>query len=139
MVEGLTPKQRQQQEALKVLTDWCKWLAALETTAIGGIFFGISFLLKSPHPHLGFLVLPLAISAAFFCASIGGIAYLFYELPDIVEQLPSTHVSSINDMRANSLSVGLLWVQRWIYWTSAIAMGFLIVDMLSFPFWMSRF
>lgn len=114
----------EQKEALKVLADWTKWLVTLETGTIGAT-------LAFAKGHAQFLdlvgsvfVASGAIGIVLLCYSIFWAVYLVYGIPEIIEQLPASKESSINEMRSDRLSYNLFHCQVHIYWSGAF--GFLM-------------
>jgi hypothetical protein len=134
MADYLTPKQSQQMVAIKYLADWCKWLVALETAAIGAMFAMAHFLDKAPGigKHITLTLLFLGVIA--FLASMYFAAYIMYGLPEIIEQLTESQADSINNMKSSYLSYDLLTVQRALHNTLILGLLFLVLALLAMLF-----
>lgn len=131
MIEKLSIKQSQQMEAIKHLADWCKWLVTLETAAIGGVFAAVKFLTPLTDCLKTLTVILLLLSAISFAVSIFWAAYLLFGIPELIEQLPETKTSSINEMKSKYLSFGLITSQKWIYYSFCASVLFVIAAILS--------
>ena len=126
----------EQKEALKVLADWTKWLVTLETGTIGA-----TLALGKGHVNvLDRIAFVFAASTvlgiASLCYSIFWAVYLVYGIPEIIERLPASTKSSINEMQSDRLSYNLFHCQVRIYWAGAV--GFLLC-IVSVGYYVFRF
>lgn len=134
-MQAMPDNKSEQKEALKVLADWTKWLVTLETGAIGGT-------LAFAKGHGGIADGTALIFAATtlvgilsICYSIFWAVYLVFGIPEIIEQLPASKESSINEMRSERLSHDLFYCQVRIYWAGAV--GFMLC-VASIGYYVSR-
>lgn len=111
----------EQKEALKVLADWTKWLVTLETGSIGA---ALAFAKASTEARDWFGPASAMLGIASLCYSIYWAVYLVYGIPEIIEQLPGSEESSINEMKSERLSYNLFTCQVHMY--RAAAAGFLL-------------
>jgi hypothetical protein len=83
-----TEKKERQQEAIKVLAEWSKWLVTLQPAAI----VAIGALIKlGPEEPLSFAAKVWVItSLLFFVLSIVAASFVLGALPTMVERLPSS-------------------------------------------------
>jgi hypothetical protein len=111
-------------EAIRILSDWSKWIVTLETAAIAGI---LTWLKPISEEHLrGWAIVPnvlLALAAVCFAVSIYYAAQLLFSLPDIVEQLPDAKEGSINEMAGNYMGDGILLYEKrqWSFFVGGLA------------------
>jgi hypothetical protein len=135
-MQAMSNNKSEQKEALKVLADWTKWLVTLETGTIGAT---LAFA-KGHVNVLDWIASVFAASTvfgiAFLCYSIFWAVYLVYGIPEIIEQLPASKESSINEMQSHRLSYNLFHCQVRIYWAGAA--GFLLC-IVSVGYYVFRF
>jgi len=129
-------------EAIRILSDWSKWIVILETAAIAGILAWLKPI--SAGQLRGWAIIPnilLALAAVCFAVSIYYAAELLFSLPDIVEQLPDATESSINEMAGNYMGAGIL-VYESRQWKSFVgglafviagALALLVVNIFATP------
>jgi hypothetical protein len=110
MNEEMTVAKRQQMDAIRMLSDWSKFLITIETGGIGGIVALIG--LKAPHlttqadsgsgywSHVvaAVLLLFLCVAAPCFLYSIINACNLLWALPGIVENLHKSKEATLYDM-----------------------------------------
>jgi hypothetical protein len=128
-VAELTLYKKQQMEAIKLLSDWSKWVVTIETAAIAGIFTWVT---KPPLPKTVSWVWAigpnaiLILAAGCFVGSIYYAAQLLFSLPDIVEQLSKEKEISINDMKSDRMGAGILDYEKFQFILFGTGLGILI-------------
>lgn len=75
-------------EAVKLLSDFAKWLVTIETTAIAAIGYVLTF--RNPYQHLFTSVLA-CFAVGFFAASILFATLLLRSLPGIMQNIRPGH------------------------------------------------
>jgi hypothetical protein len=105
MAEELNLAQMQKMEAIKLLSDWSKWLITIETGGIAGIVSFLDFKNFNPNsqsPGLTIASVILAFASILFVGSIWSACLVLLSLPRIAELVPdpkSNPELSIYDMR----------------------------------------
>lgn len=100
-------------EALKLLSDWSKWLVTIETGAV----FAALLKFSETSPGLrGLASFVIAIGAILcFLFSIVSAGRLLYSIPGVVEALPQAtedHIDHIDEMKDWSLKTPLITHER---------------------------
>jgi hypothetical protein len=110
MQKQLDDRKRQQMEAIKLLSDWSKWLITVETGGIVGIISVINFekFKAAPLPIWLAAVMTLLIFTAFcFLVSIYNACLGLFSLPDITQRLITSEEDSIFEMQDEEFKVKL--------------------------------
>ena len=127
-MQAMSNHKPEQKEALKILADWTKWLVTLETGTIGA-----TLAFAKGHVNVSDWIASIFAVSTFLgivtlCYSIFWAVYLVYGIPEIIEQLPESNKSSINEMQSDRLSYDLFHCQVHIYWAGAIGSAMSIVS-----------
>jgi hypothetical protein len=134
-MEQLSLLKRQQSEALKLLSDWSKWVVALETTAVAAVAAILKDgVLPRTHEH-PYLFVPLAaaltLAATSFLFSIWNAGLLLYSIPDVVQALATSTEADYNHMASPHFKTKLVVYenrqQRGLAWGLVLfAVGMLV-------------
>jgi hypothetical protein len=125
MAEELSLLQKQQMEAIKLLSDWSKWLITLETASIAGI---LSILKATDHSKRSIVIsLALLITILCFLFSIFKACKMLFSLPNIVQYLPESKSATIDKMSDEYFEGELFDLAKWQYLSFLYGLGSLAV------------
>ena len=102
----------EQKEGLKFLDGWCKWFAAIDTAAIGGL--GFLFRPDKPVNVPTFVRCSGVVAAACFGMSIIFAGAMLISLPQAVQDIGPT--DKVFDRRAYLGAVGSIVFWKVAYW-----------------------
>ncbi len=110
----LTLQKKQQMEAIKLLSDWSKWLVTLETGGVAGVISLISLKEISGLNWTWMMLInvSLVVAVISFLISIYNACMLLFSLPNVVERLPSSKEDSIDYMQDSYFKTDLIDYQR---------------------------
>jgi hypothetical protein len=127
----LSLRQKQQMEALKLLSDWSKWLVTIET---GAVFAALLKFSETPTGLRGVGSFVIAIGAILcFLFSIVSAGRLLYSIPGVVEALPHATEKHIDEMKDWSLKTPLITHERHQWFSFLWGLCLFAVAMLMRP------
>jgi hypothetical protein len=124
----LNLQQKQQMEAIKLLSDWSKWLITIETASIAGI---ISIIKVTEHTlWLNIISILLVLTALCFLFSIFNACKMVFSLPNIVQYLPESKVETIDKMKDEYFQTTLFNLTKRQYLSFLWGLGFLALALI---------
>ena len=100
-----SPSKDNRLEALKMYADWSKWLAAIDTAAIGALS---TYLLARDSCHLNQgSAIAACFAAVFFLLSLWGACQFLFSMPGVVMSLDTNQGKTTHELRNPSFRFSL--------------------------------